>query len=113
MISRVWKATAAPDSSKSYAQHFEQHVLPALAAVPGYLAAMLLQSARNSVVDLIVVSFWTSEEAIRGFAGSDIQRAVVADDARRMLKSFDDSVRHYTVVTFDRLTSLGSEASSR
>jgi heme-degrading monooxygenase HmoA len=109
MISRVWKATATPDGATSYAEHFENHVVPALGAIAGYEGAMLLQSPRNGVVDLIVVSFWTSEEAIRQFAGSDVEQAVVADDARRILQSFDDRVRHYSVVGRDRLRSLSSK----
>jgi hypothetical protein len=60
-------------------------------------------------VDLIVVSMWASEDAIRQFAGSDFQRAVVADDARRILRSFDDKVRHYSVVAHDRMTCLDQQ----
>jgi heme-degrading monooxygenase HmoA len=110
MISRVWKATATPDGASSYAGHFRGHVLPALGGIAGYQGAMLLQSASNGAVDLIVVSFWTSEEAIRQFAGSDVKQAVVADDARRIMQSFDDRVRHYSVIAHDRLKSLSSEA---
>jgi heme-degrading monooxygenase HmoA len=109
MISRVWKATATRDGATGYAEHFENHVVPALGAIAGYEGAMLLQSPRNGIVDLIVVSFWTSEEAIRQFAGSDVHQAVVADDARRILQSFDDRVLHYWVVARDRLRSLSSD----
>jgi heme-degrading monooxygenase HmoA len=109
MISRIWTATATPEGAARYAEHFQNQVVPALGAIAGYQGAMLLQSPRNGVVDLIVASFWTSEEAIRQFAGSDVQRAVIADDARRILQSYDDRVRHYSVVARDRLNSLGSE----
>src|SRR5947207_5176 len=103
MISRVWTATATPDGATRYAKHFQSHVVPALGGLAGYQGAMLLQSAGNGIVDLIVVSFWTSEDAIRQFAGPDVEQAVVADDARQLLTSFDDRVRHYSVVTRDRL----------
>src|SRR3954470_5197868 len=98
MISRVWTATATPDGASSYAGHFQSHVIPALGGLAGYDGAMLLQSAGNGTVDLIVVSFWASEDAIRQFAGPDLTKAVVADEARRMLQSCDDRVRHYAVV---------------
>lgn len=113
MISRVWTATATPDGAAAYAEHFHDHVVPALGTIPGYEGAMLWQSSRNGDVDLLVVSFWTSEDAIRLFAGSDVRRAVIAEDARRLLRSFDDKVRHYSVVARDRLKSLSSNASSR
>jgi heme-degrading monooxygenase HmoA len=109
MISRVWRATATPDGALGYAQHFQSHVVPALGGIDGYQGAMLLQSTTNGVVDLIVVSIWASEDAIRQFAGSDFQQAVVADDARRMLRSFDEKVRHYSVVAHDRLKCLDQQ----
>jgi heme-degrading monooxygenase HmoA len=109
MISRVWRATATPDGALGYAQHFQSHVVPALAGIDGYQGAMLLQSTTNDVVDLIVVSMWASEDAIRQFAGSDLQQAVVADDARRVLRSFDDKVRHYSVVAHDRMKCLDQQ----
>lgn len=113
MISRVWTATATPDGAAAYAEHFQNHVVPALGAIAGYEGAMLWQSARTGDVDLLVVSFWASEDAIRLFAGSDVRLAVIAEDARRVLTSFDDRVRHYSVVARDRLKSLSTDASSR
>jgi heme-degrading monooxygenase HmoA len=109
MISRVWRATATADGALGYAHHFQSHVVPALGGIDGYQGAMLLQSTTNGVVDLIVVSMWTSEDAIRQFAGSDFQQAVVADDARRMLRSFDEKVRHYSVIAHDLLKCLDQQ----
>jgi hypothetical protein len=42
-------------------------------------------------------------EAIRGFAGSDVERAVVADEAAALLTEFDHRVRHYEVSVKDAL----------
>ena len=44
-----------------------------------------------------VFSWWESEDAVRAFAGADIGRAVVAEEAKRVLVSFDADVRHYSV----------------
>ena len=63
--------------------------------------------ARGESTELVVISWWISEEAIRGFAGDDFERAVVADEARRVLTSFDDTVRHYEVCGRSRLLVAG------
>src|SRR5919201_4282727 len=97
MIARVWTARARPGGADAYAAHFNDHVLPVLEAVVGYEGATLLRRARGDSIELIVVSWWKSEDAIRGFAGDDFERAVVADEAKRLLTSFDDVVRHYEV----------------
>lgn len=101
MIARVWSATATPDGATRYARHFEAHVVSALAGIEGCRGATLMQRAAGEAIELVVTSLWTSEEAIRAFAGPDIAIAVVADEARGMLQSFDDTVRHYTIVAGD------------
>ena len=45
-----------------------------------------------------MVTRWTSIEAIRGFAGEDLERAVVEPEARALLVSFDERVQHRTIV---------------
>ena len=107
MIARVWTARARPDGADAYAAHFTDHVVPALEAVDGYQGATLLRRARGESTELVVISWWISEEAIRGFAGDDFERAVVAEEARRLLTSFDDTVRHYEVCGPSRLLVAG------
>jgi len=101
MISRIWKATATEPGAAAYAEHFRAHVLPAIARVERYQGAMLLQRDAGGQVEVQVISFWASEEAIRAFAGPDIQRAVVDDDAREALESVGETVEHFAVVAYD------------
>jgi len=101
MIARVWTAKVRKESASRYARHFTDHVVPALKGIDGYKQATLLQRVDADPAELVVISWWTSTDAIREFAGSDIDRAVVADEAQRMLLSFDETVRHYSVVVED------------
>ena len=108
MIARVWTARARPDGADAYAAHFNDHVLSALEAVDGCQGATLLRRARGESTELVVISWWVSEDAIRGFAGDNFERAVVADEARRVLTSYDETVRHYEVCGPSRLLVAGS-----
>ncbi len=102
MISRIWEAVATRSGAREYAEHFRTNVLRTLQSVDGYRGALLLQRPRDDDrVEVRVVSFWESEDAIRAFAGPHIQTAVVADEARRMLESCDDTVSHFTVIAGD------------
>src|SRR5262249_24575369 len=113
VIARVWTARARQGGAEAYAAHFNDRVLPTLAAIDGYQGATLLRRARGESIELMVVSWWASEDAIRGFAGDDFERAVVADEARRVLTSFDDVVRHYEVVGGSRMLVAGLPAEAR
>ena len=97
MIARVWTARATPAGSIAYRDHLERRVLPILRSLDGYQGASLLIRADGEEVEILVITRWRSPEAIRGFAGDDLERAVVADDAAVLLTEWDQLVRHYDV----------------
>jgi heme-degrading monooxygenase HmoA len=99
MIARIWTAEASPTNGQAYAAHFASHVVPAVQSVPGYAGSLLLTQRAGGAVRIQVITFWESLDAVRGFAGPDVTAAVVADDARRLLTSFETSVRHFDVVS--------------
>jgi hypothetical protein len=43
------------------------------------------------------VTFFTSIDAVRGFAGEDYEQAVVEEAARRALSRWDERVSHHDV----------------
>ena len=101
MIARIWSAQTTPAQAPAYAAHLRHHVLPELKGLDGYAGALLLQREAPEGVEVLVITWWRSLAAIRGFAGADLERAVVADEARVLLKQFDRRVRHYEVVVED------------
>jgi hypothetical protein len=62
---------------------------------------MLLERAIPGAVEIIVLTFWRSVDAIRGFAGADLEGAIVAEEAAAVLTQFDRRVRHYNVAVKD------------
>jgi heme-degrading monooxygenase HmoA len=103
MVARLWRATATEGGAALYQQHFAERVLPSLQRLRGYAGALLLQRPVGNEVQLLVISWWASAEAIRDFAGPDINRAVVDEEARRVLERCDETVEHMTVRASDRL----------
>jgi heme-degrading monooxygenase HmoA len=98
MIARVWSAQTTPARSPAYLDHLRAQVLPAIKALDGYGGAMLLERATPlGAMEIIVITFWRSLDSIRGFAGPDLEKAVVADEAAALLAQFDQRVRHYEV----------------
>lgn len=101
MIARFWSARATPSGARSYADHLKTHVLPAVRKVDGYAGAQLLTRRTSEAVEIVVITWWRSLDTIRGFAGADIEEAVVADEAVSLLSQFDARVRHYELVVRD------------
>ena len=101
MIARLWSAQTTPAQAPVYAEHLKRQVLPALGKIDGYVGAMLLERAVPDAVEVLVLTFWKSFDAIQGFAGADAGQAVVAAEAAALLTQFDRQVRHYEVVLKD------------
>ncbi len=101
LIARIWSAQTTSAHAPAYAAHLQRHVLPELKGLEGYARALLLQRDVPEGVEILVITWWRSLAAIRGFAGADLERAVVSDEARAVLKKFDRRVRHYEVVVED------------
>ena len=101
MIARVWSARTTAAQAPAYVEHLRTRVLPALRRVDGYGGALLLERAAPEAVEILVLTFWRSVDAIREFAGADLEEAVVAEEAAALLTQFDRRVRHYEVAVRD------------
>jgi heme-degrading monooxygenase HmoA len=97
-VTRIWSAQTTPAQAPAYVDHLKGQVLPILRTLDGFAGVLLLQRAVAGAVEIIVITFWESLEAIRGFAGPDLEGAVVADEAAALLTHFDRQVRHYEVI---------------
>jgi heme-degrading monooxygenase HmoA len=101
MIIRVWTAHATPEGAAKSGARFAQQILPKLRGLDGYRGASLLRRLVGDQVELVLLTRWQSMEAVRAFAGDDIDRAVVAEDAAEILTRWDSHVRHYEVALED------------
>jgi heme-degrading monooxygenase HmoA len=97
MVVRFWSARTTQVRFPEYLRHFNDHVLPRLRAVEGFLEARVLSQSDGVVVQFIVETLWSSMEAVERFAGPERESAVVADEAVHLLTSYDRHVRHYHV----------------
>jgi len=98
VIVRLWRARAGTANERAYADHFRRNVLPQLEAIPGFRGATLLRAARGDEVELVVLTRWRSMDAIRAFAGEEVERAVVEPEAAAALVDYDLAVSHYEIV---------------
>lgn len=101
-ILRRWTARATNSQLPAYLEHFSKQVLPELRHVPGYFGASLSLRPAEKETEIVVETTWRSLEAIRAFAGTDIEAAVVAPQAAALLTSYDRRVQHLEIAILDR-----------
>lgn len=93
-IVRHWSARTTEAQLAKYLEHFSKNVLPELRRVDGFLGVTVSTNRGEHEVEIFVETTWRSLDAIRSFAGADIEAAVVAPDAATLLTDFDRRVRH-------------------
>lgn len=82
-------------NADAYEQFVTNRVFASLPAIDGHRGAYLLRRPVGDEVEFVAVTLWESLDAIREFAGAEIDHAVVGPEARALLSSFDDFVRHF------------------
>jgi heme-degrading monooxygenase HmoA len=98
MIIREWRGRARRSQADAYPRHFRERVISDLRDVPGFMGAQLSRRDVDGGVEFLVLTQWQSMDAIRGFAGTEVDKAVVEPGAAATLVEFDERVRHYEIV---------------
>ncbi|WP_119302559.1 antibiotic biosynthesis monooxygenase family protein [Dongia deserti] len=101
MIVRMWRGQAKASNADAYERFVTSRVFTELPALEGHRGAYLLKRSIGEEVEFIAVTLWESRDAIRKFAGDSIDHAVVEPEARAVLSSFDDFVRHFELAYGD------------
>jgi heme-degrading monooxygenase HmoA len=98
MIVRHWKGIAKPEEAENYANFLKTVQIPNAMKVAGFVSATVTRRDVEGGVEFMVITEWESEDAIRGFAGTDARKALIPDAMAPMLASWDEYATHYELV---------------
>ena len=98
MIGRIWQGATKADDADAYLDYLHATGFPEYRATPGNLGVLALRRVVDGRAELLLLTLWESEEAIRRFAGDDIGRAVFYPEDERYLIEKGEQVSHYEVV---------------
>jgi len=97
MIARTWRGWTRLEDAARYESVFRTIVLPHLDSVEGCRQAFLFRRDVNDEVEFFVLTLFDSMDAVRRFAGENYEAAVVSDEAKEVLKHFEERVSHYEI----------------
>jgi len=95
MIERHWKGITTKENAPLYIAHLQNDTFRQLAMMKGFISAAILKRDVKESVEFLIVTKWETIDAIRQFAGSDTDTAVVPPFVRKIMLKYDDHVRHY------------------
>jgi len=64
-------------------------------STPGNVGAWILRHDQGERTKFVTLTFWESVDAIHGFAGDDVERAVFYAEDDRFLVERDETVTHW------------------
>ena len=106
MISRTWIGSTRRDDADDYLRYLQETGLSDYRTIPGNLGVVVRRSLSSDVATFELTSFWESEDAIRRFAGPDIQLARYYPEDDRYLLEKTPHVTHADVIFADLPNSI-------
>jgi heme-degrading monooxygenase HmoA len=97
MIARIWSGAVRTTDAGTYADYIRDTGFAEYGRTPGNRGAWLLRRDDGGTTEFLTLSLWDTVDAIRAFAGEDIEAAVLYPEDERYLIGGESSIRHYDV----------------
>jgi heme-degrading monooxygenase HmoA len=98
MIVRMWHGRVPTSKAQAYREVVNRLAIPDYQSVPGNISVHILERQEGEITHFITMTFWESLEAIRAFAGDDLEKAKYYPEDDEYLLEFEPRVVHYEVV---------------
>jgi heme-degrading monooxygenase HmoA len=94
----MWHGRVPTNKAQAYRAFVNNRAIPDYRSVPGNISVHILERKEGEITHFITMTFWENLDAIRGFAGDDIERAKYYPEDQDFLIEFEPNVVHYEVV---------------
>jgi len=99
MIARHWHGRVRAADADTYHAYLRRTGVADLRATPGNRGVYVLRRVEGADAHFVLISLWESRDAIRAFAGEDVERARYYPEDARYLLELEPTVTHYDVLT--------------
>jgi hypothetical protein len=98
VIARLWTGTVQRADAAEYADYIRATGFTAYGQTAGNRGAWLLRRDEGGRTDFLALSLWDSPDAVRAFAGDDVEAAVLYPEDERYLVAGSSAIRHHDAV---------------
>jgi heme-degrading monooxygenase HmoA len=98
MIARTWHGIVSGEQAGAYHAYLLRTGVPDYQATPGNRGVYVLRRMEGALAHFVLMSLWDSLEAIRAFAGDDVERARYYPEDASYLLEMEPTVTHYEVL---------------
>jgi heme-degrading monooxygenase HmoA len=98
VIARFWTGAVRRADADAYADYIRETGFAEYAQTAGNRGAWMLRREDGDRTEFLTLSLWDSVDAVKAFAGDDIEAAVLYPEDERYLIDGESSITHYEVV---------------
>jgi heme-degrading monooxygenase HmoA len=98
LIARHWHGAVPAPKGDAYAAYIRRTGVQDCRTTPGNRGVEVLRRTADGKTHFVFISFWDSMDAIRAFAGADVERARYYPEDRDYLLELEPTVTHYEVL---------------
>jgi len=99
VIARIWRGTTSKEQAEEYLHLMRTIALPDYRSIPRNRGAFALYRVDGETAYFVMITHWDSLEAVREFAGEDIEAAKYYDFDVNYLIDRGPVVEHYELFT--------------
>ena len=98
MIARIWKGETPESKADQYFDFLKATGIKDYQKTKGNQGVLVLRRIREAHAEFFLLSLWESWDAIREFAGNDVEKAFYYPEDPEYLLSMEPEVEHYEVL---------------
>ena len=98
MVVRIWHGRVATSDALTYRAFLNRRAVPDYRSVPGNVSVQVLERLDGDGTHFMTLTLWESLEAIRGFAGENIETAKYYPEDKGVLLELEPMVLHDELV---------------
>lgn len=95
MIARIWRGETTAVHADAYLDYLRRTSIAETPMIPGNRGMQILRHIVGDRAEFVTIILWDSFDAIRAFAGDEIETAVFYPEDDAYLISKDLTVTHY------------------
>lgn len=96
-IARVWLGRTSALKADQYVEYMKANGVKELYATRGNRGVLVMKRLNQDIAEFNIISFWDSQEAIRRFAGEDINKTVYCPEDASFLLEIEPELTHFDI----------------
>ena len=97
-VARIWQGRTRESSADKYAQYLYEEGVKKIRATKGNLGVQVFRRVRDGVAEFMTISYWSSRDEIRRYAGDDIEKTHHLPKDHEYLLELPPHVQHFDIL---------------